>query len=43
VIWLHKDGESRHIEWQFTPSDEVGGLPWLLGAAVAYHDEPSHA
>jgi PAS domain S-box-containing protein len=45
VTWLHKEGELKHLDWQFTPinSDEVGGLPWLLGAAVAYHDEPSHA
>lgn len=45
ITWLSKDGESKHLEWQFTPisSDEVGGVPWLLGAAVAMHEAPTHA
>jgi PAS domain S-box-containing protein len=45
VIWLNKDGEPKHLEWQFTPisSDDPNGLPWLLGAAVALHAEPAHA
>jgi PAS domain S-box-containing protein len=41
VTWISKDGEEKHLEWQFTPlATEDGGVPWLLGAAVALHAEP---
>jgi hypothetical protein len=45
VTWISRDGEQKYLEWQFTPlaSDESGGLPWLLGAAVSLHVEPTHA
>jgi PAS domain S-box-containing protein len=45
ITWLSKDGEPKHLDWQFTPisSDDPNGLPWLLGAAVGMHVEPSPA